>query len=681
MPTDNDNTAGVYNVSVVYNEDADDFTNKQAEFFSKYTPTLKNSMVLVQADTYTVNYSHGNNGTLKGYQGGYSTTFDSGDKIASGSNVTFTATPTANYQVWKWTVKSNGQELSKGSDYTLSDDNKTLTVSSLQKNLDVYVEFSNQFYRVSAQPGEYGAVTAKVDGKPLASTSTSVLSGTEVTFTAAPRDGYVVKQWTVTRNNGTAEIQKNADDSDFSGKELKLTITADTRVNVTFEETHQYEVHCSAVKQTATNETVPLTFETTGLTNGKGEKGSTVTLTAKPSSAMGIAGWQYKTAESGPWIDSTVTGLSYTIQNLQSNIWVRALVNDGADPTKVSFGIVNEKNQSVEGGGTLTAKYKANGAEIQSGTGCTTYSSITFTYEEPKAYEVVGWKVNGRDVEAVRNGKTFTYTIDSLTTETTVNMVVRAKPTVEITQPESPEIGTISVTYKLNGETVTPEEADGKKYVYSGTIATATATPSDNYVATDVKATWNGGNSTATNSKQTLPLTNVSISEDTTFSAVFEEKPVVTIINPVENGSVEVKGTVNGTANTTLKTGDHVDFGTDLTVTLKPAKSYEAGTMEGVSPVYTDGNGETTDNKSYTISNVQGNQDHHACLVGNPDHYGQLVCHRQDAEHGRRHGRHAQGDCHPQGHGKLQGDRLHRWSTYGLPRLGRYLHRNAGYRL
>ena len=690
MPTDK--TAGVYNVSVVYDESIPEFTNKQAEFFSKYTPTLKSSMVLVLADTYTVTYSNGNNGTLKGYQGDYSTSFESGAAIASGSNVIFTATPAENFQVLKWTVKSGDQELSANTDYTLSTDKKTLTVSSLQKNLDVHVEFSNQFYTVSAQSnGGNGTVTATADG---ILTSGYVLSGTEVTFTAVPTNGYVVKQWTVTRD-GTSEIQKNTDGTVFSGKELKLTITANTTVNVTFEATAQYTVHYSAVKQTDTNTPVALNFETTGLTtDGKGEKGSTVTLTAKPSSAMGIAGWQYKTAANGTWINTSVTGLSYTIQNLQSDIWVRALVNDSATPTKVFFGIVNESGKTVEGG-TLTAKYTANGAEIHTRDDCTTYSSITFTYEEPTAYEVVRWEVNGKEVTADRNSKIFTYTIDSLTTETTVNVVVRPKPTVAITSPTN---GTIDVTYTLNGETVTPED---DKYVYSGTKATVTATTSDNYVATDVKAAWNGGSSTATNSnktnsKQTLPLTLTvaEIKADTTFSAVFVEKPVVTI-EQVENGSVEVKGTVNGTANTTLNTGDHVDFGTDLaiaatpadgyvvgtingsavnenkengakdktiegvganttitaaftakpkvtitdvehgtvtvkgtvdgtkktlttgnyvdfgtslTVTLAPDKGYEVGTMDGVSPVYTDGNGTTTDNKSYTISGVDENQ-------------------------------------------------------------------------
>ena len=320
---------------------------------------------------------------------------------------------------------------------------------------------------------------------------------------------------------------------------------------------------------------------------------------------MGIAGWQYKTSESGEWTDSRVTGLSYTIQNLQSNIWVRALVNDGAAPTPVSFSIVNGNGDPVPDGGTLTAKYTANGAEIQSDTGCTTYSSITFTYEEPTAYEVVTWKVNGNEVTTDRNGKTFTYTIDSLTTETTVNMVVRPKPTVAITSSTPPENCTFSVTYKLNGETVTPEEG---KYVYSGTIATVTATPGNNYVATDVTAVWTKGEQTGSSGTSNTSKANgvqtverVKISADTTFSATFVEKPKVTI-ETATGGTVTVKGTVNGTADTTLKTDDHVDFGTDLTVTLAPDKGYEVGNITGAQ--YTDGNGETTDNKSYTIRGV-----------------------------------------------------------------------------
>ena len=602
MPSSTNPAAGVYNVSVVYNEDANDFTNKQAEFFSKYTPTLKNSMVLVQTDTYKVTYSNGNNGELKGYQGEYSAVFNSGDLIASGSNVIFTATPAKNYQVWKWTVKSDGQELIKDSDYTLSADKKTLTVSSLQKNLDVHVEFSNQFYTVSAQSnGGNSSVTAAVGDVPVL--TSSVLSGTEVTFTAAPDTGYVVKQWTVKRGSDIPEIQENTDGTVFSGKELKLTITANTTVSVTFEQTAQFTVSYSAVKQTDTNESVPLDFETTGLTNGKGEKGSTVTLTAKPSSAMGIAGWPYKTAENGTWINTSVTGLSYTIRNLQSNIWVRALVNDGAAPTEVNFGVVDESGTTVAGS-TLTAKYTANDTTITSGTSCTTYSSIIFTYQEPAAYEVVGWKVNDAEVPANRNGdsKTFTYTIDSLTTPTTVNMVVRAKPIVTVATPTN---GTIKVAYTLNGETVTPED---DKYVYSGTKATVTAKPNDNYVATDVKADWGTGNISTPNADKANGEQKVeiaAITADTTFSATFVEKPKVTI-ETATGGTVEVKGTVNGTADTVLTNGAHVDFGTSLTVTLAPDKGYEVGTMAGA--VYTDGNGNTTDNKSYTISGVDENQ-------------------------------------------------------------------------
>lgn len=45
-----------------------------------------------------------------------------------------------------------------------------------------------------------------------------------------------------------------------------------------------------------------------------------------------------------------------------------------------------------------------------------------------------------------------------------------------------------------------------------------------------------------------------------------------------------------------------------MTVTLAPGKGYEVGDITGAAPKYTDGDGTTTDNKSYTISKVQGNQ-------------------------------------------------------------------------
>lgn len=276
-------------------------------------------------------------------------------------------------------------------------------------------------------------------------------------------------------------------------------------------------------------------------------------------------------------------------------------------------------------------------------------------------------------------------------------MVVRPKPTVAITPPTN---GTIDVVYTLKGETVEPEKStDGTQYVYSGTKATVTAAPKDNnYVATDVKAVWTKGEQTGSSGTPNTGKANgvqqvekVEINADTTFSATFAEKPVVTIgtvtgdtvavkgtvngktdtaltsgthvdfgtdlivtatpesgyvvgtingsavnedkangskdktlkkvgenteitatflakpkvtISTAAGGTVEVKGTVDGTEKT-LTTGNYVDFGTSLTVTLTPDKGYEVGSMDGVTPAYTDGTSTITDNKSYAIRNVQ----------------------------------------------------------------------------
>lgn len=167
-----------------------------------------------------------------------------------------------------------------------------------------------------------------------------------------------------------------------------------------------------------------------------------------------------------------------------------------------------------------------------------------------------------------------------------------------------------ALTYTLKDKEVKPEEENGTKYVYSGTKATVTATPGNNYVATDVKADWGTGNTSTPNAGKVNGEQKVeiaAITANTIFSATFVEKPKVTI-ETATGGTVTVKGTVNGKANTTLKTGNYVDFDTDLTVTLAPGKGYEVGDITGAAPQYTDGDGTTTDNKSYTISKVQGNQ-------------------------------------------------------------------------
>lgn len=160
-------------------------------------------------------------------------------------------------------------------------------------------------------------------------------------------------------------------------------------------------------------------------------------------------------------------------------------------------------------------------------------------------------------------------------------MVVREKPIVTVTPPTN---GTISVAYTLNGKTVTPEEENGKQYVYSGTKATVTAAPADNnYVATDVTADSGSSIITTPNTDKVNGVQTLTVAEikaNTTFSATFVEKPVVTI-GTVTGGTVAVKCTVNGKADTALTSGTHVDFGTDLIVTATPESGYVVGTING----------------------------------------------------------------------------------------------------
>ncbi|MDY3691315.1 MAG: S-layer homology domain-containing protein [Dysosmobacter sp.] len=97
----------------------------------------------------------------------------------------------------------------------------------------------------------------------------------------------------------------------------------------------------------------------------------------------------------------------------------------------------------------------------------------------------------------------------------------------------------------------------------------------------------------------------MTLTDDTVVTVSVAKKPTVSWTNGT-GGTVSVKGTVNGKANTTVSNGGYVDYNTTVTVTLKPSEGYEVSS--GINADYTDGTGDTTDDKFYTISNVQADQ-------------------------------------------------------------------------
>lgn len=576
-------TAGSYDVVVGYKNDT-----IQADFLSKYMPTLNRCVATVTTGSYTVTYAAGANGTLTannisdGSQG-----FATGASIKKNSALLFLAAPDAGFQVSKWTVKNatTGAVLTAG--FTVG--TNTLTLNALSCDLVVTVEFSNETHLVTfgTDTTAGGKVAATQLGTTLVSGNT-VVGGSSVTFTAAPAGGYVVKQWSVAKNNGTAVVQQNPDGTAYTGTTLTLdNIDADTAVTVTFEAAGTpFQVTYSAVKNesgslVAADDVV--TFTADGLENGTAAKGSTVKLTATLTPGTAIQEWQIKDGTTWKTVAGSVK--EYTIYSLQANTQIRVLVTTSAASYPVTFNMVDGNGAAASNAGTLTAAY--NGGNISSGTNCMAYTTVVFTYTESENYELVRWVVTGTtgtEATDASNRKVHTYTIDSLAAGTEVKAVVQKKPQITITQPTN-GTGTIIVTGTIEG--VANQNIRNGKWVDCGTTITVTVEPTDNYVVTGITAKTVSDSVAASNTSnagtkasgvQTLTF---SPTENVTISATFEEKPTVSIGSGITNGMVTFTGKKNGQDVTETSTDQHVDFGSTVTITATPDNGYVVGTIDG----------------------------------------------------------------------------------------------------
>lgn len=157
--------------------------------------------------TYTVNYGvNGDNGTLT------ADGVTSGSTVNSGTKVTFTANPSKGYAVEGW---YSDAECTKKIESAGTNKTYTVTVNAYT---NVYVKFRTaETYTVtfSSSDETYGTVSATNGTTPLTSPAT-VTEGDTVTFTAKPKDGYALSDWTVndasvssTTNPYTITVQKD----------------------------------------------------------------------------------------------------------------------------------------------------------------------------------------------------------------------------------------------------------------------------------------------------------------------------------------------------------------------------------------------------------------------------------------------------------------------------------------
>ncbi|HEY1173366.1 MAG TPA: putative Ig domain-containing protein [Verrucomicrobiae bacterium] len=256
----------------------------------------------------------------------------------AGASQTFTATPSAGYQVDQWLV--NGSVAQTGG--------ATYTLNSIQANQTVSVSFKAVTYTVSASAGANGSIS------PVGAISKN--AGASQTFTATPNAGYQVNQWLV---NGSA-VQSGGSSYTLNN------IQANQTVGVTF-------------NVVTTSYTITTAAGANGSVSPSGsvskDSGTSQTFTATPNTGYQIDQWLVNGAvvQTG--------GTTFALNNIQAN-----------QAVSVSFKALNYM---------ITASAGANGGISPAGSfSKNAGSSQTFTATAQTGYAVDQWFLNGSPVQS-----------------------------------------------------------------------------------------------------------------------------------------------------------------------------------------------------------------------------------------------------------------------------------------
>lgn len=287
-----DGTTVPDNTSLTYTLDVSKDTTVEA----RYALTTAKYQV-----TYGIIQTGGqNNGTLA------VSGLDSSGKANAGSDITFTATPAAGYQVKQWyDAATSGTEIGVA-------ENTTYEIKNLTANESVYVQFEPiPTYNITVNVSGQGSVTAMVNEKPATITNNTleVKRHDSVVLTAEPEAGHHLKEWT-----GGTVSQENPRTLTLSDVTDHHTIAANFEVN----QGVPFKTECGTggsleAKAGYGNNLQPIHADT-GIQVDKGKK---IVLTAKPGNGKAVV-W---TVNNQPTNELSNT---YTIDAISENTTVKA---------------------------------------------------------------------------------------------------------------------------------------------------------------------------------------------------------------------------------------------------------------------------------------------------------------------------------------------------------------------
>ena len=443
----------------------------------------------------------------------------------------------------------------------------------------------------------------------------SVPKNAEVIAVASPKAGYRVKQWKVdeqavtTGEGGTLNTAQT------------ITVAQSATKNYTVEAEFELVYHTlsfEVTNGTSQTGTVTAKYLKDSVENGMFGNGKEVSyfdrvrLTANVDAGQSIKEWQITRNNGTPEtlkIDNEVyTGNSYVLSSITADTEVTVITENQTDCT-VKVHLVDKNGDPLTGGQVLF-----NGATQEANPqGTFTYSGhknddLTVALTLPSGLVVDEWlrKDDETNTSSALQIGSFT---NNKTTWHVVNLPDSLDLIVKCSTPNSYMITTSTTvqggTEGDNGGTIevyqigTTGQVDT---VLQGSDLLVKVNPVNGYQLLDVTCNdisqmsqMGSGNEFRIN----------GVNENIIIVATFVKKPVV-MITSVENGTVEVKGTVNGVANTTIHSGNYVDYNTKLAITVKPNKGHEVTALKNGDNTFVLG-GTTTDDKMAETSELTGN--------------------------------------------------------------------------
>ncbi|RHP13399.1 hypothetical protein DWZ82_11940 [Butyricicoccus sp. AF35-5AC] len=492
-------------------------------------PSLNDNATLVVTfrQQPKITLSAGKNGTLTcDSHTGSSFYLPCGSKDA----LTFTAQPESGYRVAGWTV--NGNDVSGSA--VVNSDNQTYTYTPNADGITEDVTVSVAFEKIptakitfsvvdttpeddnSGENGTLSAVATRYGTKTELRSGNEVLSGSEVTFTAHPNQGYKVQRWYLDGKEQAGAPTLNITDSD-TPHEVKVQFTEISSA-VTFGIAEDSDTGHGASLSAAFLRAGMSQPDAIASGNNVTAEGKLTVTVENLDDGYKIAGWTLNGAV------YEQNGKPYTGSSLACDV----SATQGADiRVKLERKSYEVTFSAQTGGGITNDKSLTSGDTVKGDT------EITFTASAPASgYTFIGWKVNGTMHKT--DATTYTLTVTEDTEIIACYEIADAEYTVTY--------GVIPTSDADNGTlTVSGPDENGK--AKSGTRVAFTAVPDTGYMVENWYADAAGITAIGTEESTTYvidPLTG-----NTAVYVRFVPIPTHTVtVNISGSGAVSAK--VNG---------------------------------------------------------------------------------------------------------------------------------------